>query len=325
MPQPTVQSSHVNRPLTNISVAYIQDADASFVFDKVFPRMLVDHKSDLFFKYEKDSFFRSDAAVRAPATESAGTGYNLTTDSYLAEVYAVHDDVPEQVIQNADTPLQPLADSTILVTQQMLLLQENLWVSTYFKTGVWGTDKVGGTDFAQWSDFAGSDPISDVRAGIKYVLSQTGRKPNTLTLGYEVWNVLQNHPDFVDRVKYGGTPDKPSIVNLSAMAQIFGIDRVLVAEGVVATANENNPTQTYGFIAGNNALLSFAPPSPGLRVPSAGYCMYWRGVSNGMGKPIAVKEFPMLHLDATRVEAQTAVAMKLMGSDLGYFFSGAAA
>lgn len=324
MPQPTVQSSHINRPLTNISIAYIQDADAAFVFDKVFPRMLVDKKSDLFWKYSKDSFFRSDAQVRAPGTESAGTGYNLTTDNYVAEVYALHDDVPDQVIENSDAPLQPMIDSTRLVTQQMLLLQENLWVSTYFKTGVWGTDKVGGTDFAQWSDFAGSDPISDVRAGIKQVLSQTGYKPNTLTLGYEVWNVLQNHPDFVDRVKYGGTPEKPSIVNLSAMAQIFGIDRVLVAEGIVATANENNPTQTYGFIAGSNALLSYAPPAPGLRVPSAGYCFYWRGMSRGLGTPIAVKDFPMLHLESTRVEAETAVAMKLMGSDLGYFLSSAA-
>src|SRR6185437_11510518 len=174
MPQPTVQSSHINRPLTNISIAYIQDADAAFVFDKVFPRMLVDKKSDLFYRYSKDSFFRSDAQVRAPGTESAGTGYNLTTDNYVAEVYALHDDVPDQVIENSDTPLQPMMDSTRLVTQQMLLLQENLWVTTYFKTGIWGTDKVGGTDFYQWSDFAGSDPISDVRAGIKQVLSQTG-------------------------------------------------------------------------------------------------------------------------------------------------------
>lgn len=324
MPQPTLQQVHINRPLTMISTAYLQDPNA-FVFDKVFPTIPVDKASDLYFQYQKDSFLRDEAQVRAPATESAGSGYGLTTAQYSTTVWALHDDVPDQVIDNSDTPLEPMADATTFLTQKMLIRQENLWVNSFFKTGVWGTDKVGGTDFTQWSDYSGSDPIADVKAGIKRILSNTGFKPNTLTLGWEVWNILQNHPDFVDRIKYGASAAAPAVVTAQAMAQLFTVDKVLVAEAVQATANEGASTQTYDFILGNNALLSYAPPAPAIRKPSAGYIFYWKGISRGMGTTVGVKDFPMLNLEATRVEVQIAVDMHLVGSDLGYFFSNAAA
>lgn len=324
MPQPTIQQVHINRPLTMLSIAYLQDTGANFVYDQVFPKLLVDKQSDLYFKYQKDSFFRSDVGLRAPGTESAGTGFGLTTGSYQAEVYSVHVDVPDQVAANADQPLNPMRDATELVTMQMQINFEQLWMSTYFKTGVWGTDVVGGTNFTKWSDESGSSPIEDIRTGIQTVQSNTGFKPNTLTLGTPVFYALLNHPDIVDRIKYGASPSSPAVVSAQAMAQVFGLDRVLIAGGVQANANENNPTQTYGFIAGSNALLSYSPPSPGIMRPSAGYSFYWRGVSEGLGTPFAVRDFYMQWLKVTRVEAEAALAFSLVGSDLGYFLSAAA-
>lgn len=316
MPQPTLSQVHINRPLTNISVAYIQD-QAAFVFNRVFPVIPVDKKSDLYFIYQKDSFLRDEAQLRAPGTESAGTGYGLTTSSYNAEVWAIHDDVPDQIVENSDQPLQPMADSTTLVTQKLLLRQENLWVSSFFKTGVWGTDQ---TVAVQWSDQTGSDPVNDIKTGIQTILSQTGLKPNKLTLGYPVFKALEIHPDLIDRVKYGGSSANPATVSANAMAEIFGLDEVLVAQSVQATANENNGTQTYGFVLGKNALLSYSPSAPGIRKPSAGYSFFWRGVSQGMGTPIKITDFYMPWLKSTRVEGEVAVDMHAVSTDCGYFF-----
>ena len=44
MPNPTASDVHVNRPLTNISIAYTQDA-STFVADKVFPNIPVAKQS----------------------------------------------------------------------------------------------------------------------------------------------------------------------------------------------------------------------------------------------------------------------------------------
>ena len=48
MPQPTVSQVHVNRPLTNISVAFAQAA-TSFAAERVFPRIPVAKQSDRYF------------------------------------------------------------------------------------------------------------------------------------------------------------------------------------------------------------------------------------------------------------------------------------
>ena len=50
MPQPYSGQVHVDRPLTNISVAYLQN-DNDYIADKVFPVVPVMKQSDRFFVY----------------------------------------------------------------------------------------------------------------------------------------------------------------------------------------------------------------------------------------------------------------------------------
>ena len=101
MPNPTQSDLHVNVPLTNVSVAYMQDK-ATFIADKVFPRVPVQKQSDLYWKYSKSDWRRTDAQKRAPGTETAGVGWKVDTGQYFAEVWAVHKDIDDQVRANAD-------------------------------------------------------------------------------------------------------------------------------------------------------------------------------------------------------------------------------
>ena len=142
---------------------------------------------------------RDQAELRAPGTESAGSGYNLSTDSYSSAVYGLHKDISDQVRANSDDPLSPDSDATRFLTQQMLIRQEIDWASTYFTTSVWGTDS---TPSTLWSAASGSTPIADIQAGINTVLTNTGYLPNKLVVSYKVFSILKNHADFVDRFKY---------------------------------------------------------------------------------------------------------------------------
>src|SRR3982751_6404578 len=101
MPTPTGGALAASVPLTNVRVAYMQSAD-SYIADKVFPRLPVDKQSNIFYKYSKSDWRRTDVEKRAPSTESAGTGWNTTTDTYFAHVYAVHKDIDDQTRANAD-------------------------------------------------------------------------------------------------------------------------------------------------------------------------------------------------------------------------------
>lgn len=319
MPQPTQNDVHVDAILTNISIAYIQD-QSRFISSKVFPIVRVEKQSDKFYSYTKADWFRDEAARRGDSTESAGSGYGLTTDSYSADVYAFHKDVGDQVRNNADSPLNLDADATRFVTQRLLLRQEIQWVTDYFATSKWGTDKTGTTDFTKWDDFAASDPIEDIEAGKETILKNTGFMPNTLVLGYQVARKLKNHPDFVDRIKYTSS----QTITPDMIGAMLDIEKVYVATAIKNTAVEG-ATAAYDFTHGKKALLAYVNPSPGLLAPSAGYTFAWEGVSGGLGQSVGVSRFRMDHLKADRVEGESAWDNKIIGSDLGYFFDAAVA
>jgi hypothetical protein len=321
MPQPHVNSVHVDAILTNISVAYLQRQD-NFIADKVFPVVPVDKKSDKYFVYTKNDWFRDEAQRRADGTESAGSGYNLETGTYSADVFAFHKDVGDQTLANADAPLNPLREATEFVTHRLLLRRELQFVSDFFTTGVWGTDIAGvaGTpttgETKQWSDYTASDPIDNIEAAKSQILGNTGMEANTLVLGYDVFRALKNHPDLVDRIKYTSS----QTITEDMLARMFDLDRVLVAKAVKAT-NAEGVSDAYSFAYGKAAALYHVAPNPGLLTPSAGYQFSWTGVSGGIGSTIGVSSFRMESLKAERVEAEMAFDNKVIGSDLGLFWN----
>lgn len=317
MAQPTQTDVHVDSILTATSVAYIQDTE-NFIAPQVFPSVPVDKQSDLYFIYSKGDWFRDEAEKRADSTESVGSGYTLSRDSYFADVYALHKDIGDQTRANTDDPLDADTDATLWLTQRMLLRQEIQWVSDFFTTGVWATDKTGGTDFTRWDDFAGSDPIEDVEAAKETILGVTGKEPNTLVLGYSVFRKLKNHPDIVDRIKYTSS----NVVTTDLIAKYFELDRVLVSKAIKNTAKEGQ-ANTFSFVAGKAAWLGYVNPSAGLRDATAGKTFVWSGVSDGIGKSIGISKFRMQHLRTDRIEAQIAWDNKVIASDLGYFFASA--
>jgi hypothetical protein len=319
MPQPSINQVHIDSILTNSSIAYIQSAD-NFIANKVFPIVPVDKQSDLYFKYTKEDWFRDDAQVRADGTEAATSGYGLTTDNYYAYVYAIKKAVGDQILANFDSPLDPLRDAAKFTAQLILNRMENQFVSDFIKTGVWGTDFAGVSgvpstnQFKQWSDLANSDPIQDVEQWKATILATTGFEANKLVLGYDVYKILRNHPDVIDRVKYTGR----DVPDTQYLAQLFGLQEVLVAKAVKNTATEGQ-TGAFSFSFGKSALLVHSAPNPGILTPSAGYSFQWRGVSEGLGLTVGTKQYRLEQYAATYVESQTAFANKVVAPDLGVY------
>jgi hypothetical protein len=319
MPQPDPGSLHIDAALTDVSVRFTQGKD-TFVATKVFPQIGVNFRSDKFWVYDRSYWFKTDAQLRGPGAESAGSGFEVTTDDYLCSVLAIHKDVDDQLRANADSIFQVEKDATEFCTQHMLQKIEQDWVSTYFTTGVWDTDVTGGTDFDVWSDYVNGDPISDLRTGIMTMAEATAKKPNTLVLGANVWNKLQDHPDFLERIKY----TQKGIVGPDLLATMLGLDNVYVSWSVRNTSQEGIAA-SYSFNFGDHALLMYVAPSPGLNVASAGYTFAWKGLLGSGATGIRVKKFRLERNATDRIEAEMAYDQKVVSSPLGYFYSGAVA
>lgn len=321
MPQPTASQVHIDAPLTNISTAYVQ-SEANFIGTKVFPIVPVDKKSDKYFTLPKNDWLRDEAQLLADGDTPALSGFSVSNDSYNCDVYAIGKKIGDQVLSNQDAALDVEEASAIWATQRILLRQEIQFQNDAFKSGVWTTDATPGTTWESNS----SDPIADIETAKQTILGRTGFTPNTLVLGYAVAKRLRQHADLVDRIKYGGTADNPAVVGERALAQVFGVERVLVAKAIKAT-NVEGETGVYAFAQTSlDALLCYVNPNPGLMAPSAGYTFAWNGVSQGFGSTIAIsKETIPNTFGAMMVAARAGWDNKIVGADLGYFFSGAVA
>lgn len=312
MAQPTANSVHADRPLTMFSQAIIQ-SQTNFVAGQIFPNIPVTKRSDSYYIYTQGDWYRDEATIRPPATESAGSGYNLSTTSYFCDVWAIHKDLDDQTDANADEVLNLEQDATEFVTQRMLLRHEIEWASTFFTTGVWTTDV---TPSALWDVPATSTPLTDVQTGIKTVLARTGFKPNTGVMGYDVWSTMLNHPDIIERIKY----TSQNVPTEQILANYFGLDRIFVTSAIKNTANEG-ATAAYSFVHGKHFWLGYVAPRVGPRTPTAGATFVWTGVSDGMGSSVGVVKFPIQEKRVTRVESQMAWDSKVIGADLGYMLA----
>lgn len=328
MALPTSGAVHVDSALTNISVAFLQNA-SHFVAGQVFPNVPVDKQSDRYFTFDRGDFNRDDAQVRAPGTESAGGGYNLdNTPSYFCDVISYHKDIPDAIVANADKAVDLQRAASEFVSHKLLIKKEKDWVSKYFTGGVWTNDYDGvassptGAQVIKWSDTTSGDPVGNLRSGKTAILQSTGFMPNTLVLGQEVMDALVDHPDIVDRVKYSGGVGNgnPAMVNEQTLAALFGLDRVIVSRAIENTAAEK-ATNAHSFIGGKKALLCYAAPAPSLMAPSAGYTFSWTGyLDAGNDFGMATTRFRMDHLKSERVEGEIAMAHKLVSADLGFFW-----
>jgi hypothetical protein len=213
MPQPYLSQVHVNRPLTNISIAWMQDQNA-FIAPKALSVIPTDKKSNVYFVYTQNDFFRDDAKPRAPATESAGSGYNVSNTAFNCQVYALHKDVDEQTRLNTDDPLDGKRDAIKFITRKLLIRQELQFMTDIMAASTWTGSSTGAdiTPGTTWEDPT-STPIEDVQTQQAALLAATGFLPNRFILSFQVFQKLIRHPDVIDLIKYGASAGSPAIAN----------------------------------------------------------------------------------------------------------------
>lgn len=308
--QPTQGSVHVDRPLSNMSLAIMQE-ESAFIADRVFPTIGVNKQSDLYRTYPRGAFNRDQMRKRAAGSESSGIGYEMSTNPYFCNVWALHHDIDEQTEENADEDVDLDFEATELLSMQALINRDSQWASQFFTQGVWANDTTPGT---LW-DAANSTPLEDIEARRLAMLARTGKKPNTMVLSPEVWSILKNHADLVDRMNRGQTSG-PAQALLQNFAELTEIPRILVAESIVNSGAEGL-TDSHGFIFGKHCLLLHVAERPGRYTASAGYTFAWKGLSGTNVAGTRIKRFNMDATASRRVEIESAYQQKLISSDLG--------
>ena len=260
----TTSSVHIERIMTPISVAYKNEM---YIGEQVFSTLPVMKMSDKYFVYTKADWFRDEAGPRAPGTIGPEAGFSVSSSAYSCQPISMTTVVADETIDNADQPLQVQISATEFVTEKVLISVERDVASLVFDSGAWAASA---TPATTW-DNDSSQPLVNIETGYGTIVKAIGRAPNVCVMGYEVWTKLKNHPDLLDRIKH----TQRGVMTTELLANLIGVPKVLVGTAIYDSAQEG-ATASYGFIWPKNMALLWVPPSPGLRVPAAGYTFTWK-------------------------------------------------
>lgn len=333
MPMLTPSSVHIDAPLSNLTLAYVQ-SQTNFIADKVFPVVGVARQSDKYYIYDRANMNRSgDVKKLAPRTEVERIGMAISNDSYFADVYGLGMDFDEQTLANEDAALEIRSAGAETLVNRILIHREEQFASTFFATGVWGSEvagdasgSVGAGETVYWSDYTNSTPLKDVTNARRAMqLKSGGFKPNTMVIGKEVRDTLVNHPDVLARLNGGATVTNTALITDAKLAEIFEVENFYVMEAVKNGAAEGL-AESNAFIGGKHALLVHTPRTAGLMTPAAGVTFAWNNIPGVSNLGISVESYSDDALRrqqvAEHIQVKMAYDMKVVGADLGYFFKG---
>jgi len=322
---------HLDVPLTNFTMAYLQST-TGFVADKVFPRVSVDKQSNKYYKYDREHFNRGgEVQARAARTESQEVSFTISNDNYFCDVFSLGSSLSIEVMANEDAALNARQAAIEQITMQMMIDKERKWASTYFATGIWGTEYTGvsgaptGSQVRQWSDYTNSTPIIDITAASRAMqLKSGGFKPNVMVVGKEVRDQLINHPTILARLNGGATVTNTALVTDAKLAEIFGVEEFLVMEAVYNTSVEG-VAESNAFIGGKSAALFYRPRTVGMMSAVPGICFSWDNLPEASGYGLGVTTYRgdwlLAKRIAEKVEINMAYDQKVTSSDLGVFFA----
>jgi hypothetical protein len=262
---PLVTEVHLDAVLTEFSVAF---KNSSLVADQIWPIVKVAKDSDVYYEYDKSNL-RPDETKWAPKTNAKEVNWSASRTSYVTERHGLAELIEDDEVQNADSPISVMADSTEIMTEKMLIRREKRLATILTTSGNFDADArptLGAAD--QWSNYGStdSDPNEDIATARKVVYKKTFMRPNIVVLPYEVYETVREHPRVIDRVKY---VDR-AIITAEILASLWDVEQVIIAGAGENTAVEG-AADSLSYVWGKNAWVGFRAPSPKLKMPSWGY------------------------------------------------------
>lgn len=256
---PAPRDTYVNPLLTDVSVAYKNN---NFIAESIFPTVMVDKETGLYFVHDKENLRSPTDARRAEFGRANRVTNTLTEAAYALEEKSLEAPISDRVMRQYDDPFDPKRNATELVTEKLYLDREKDLQTTLVAGAATNTDLNG-----SWSTTT-TDIIGLIRTARNQIHRRTTQKANVVLLGKPAYDVLLENAAFIERIKYTGRPTEGVI--RQAIAEFFDVERVIIGEAVENTSKEGQ-ADSLDYIWGDNVIVAFVASSPAIEMPSAGY------------------------------------------------------
>ena len=132
-----------------------------------------------------------------------------------------------------------------------------------------------------------------------------------MLLSPNVLACLKNHPDVKDCIKY----TSKGVVTADLLAELFGVDKVIVPKAVVNSASKG-ASNAVARVVTNKVWLGYAAPEPSLMTPTAAYIFAWTGLFGNSKIGTRIKKFRIEEIESDRIEGDICFDAKVVAPDM---------
>lgn len=256
---PTVNSVHVNVPLSNLAIRFRHQP---CVADRVFPVINVKKKADVYYKFRQEELVEFEGK-RAPGAEADEIEWDVDNEPYLAETYALRYLLPDEVVENADSAIRPRVTTTRKLTKFLQLGYERR-VRNIVQSAVFIPETF--VPSVKWDATSGADPEKDVDECKKRIRVNSGQEPNAMVMNGETadalkrWLKLTAYTTYKEYLDVGKLPDR-----------LWDLE-VIQGKAIHNTANKGQAA-VKAQIWTDNVTVFFKESDPSIEALSLGYTL----------------------------------------------------
>jgi hypothetical protein len=279
---PTGRQIHVDTPLSNLLVASFE-TQGDFVAQRLFPVVPVGKQSDKYYIIKKEAWLAIPNTRRSPKARANRIEFDVSSDAYYADNYALGAEIALEDLANADTALRLRNSNTDLVARGLLADYEVRVAATATASGNHVSAPVRNTTADAWDAVSSADLITQIFTGHTAIFNSTGLRANTLLLDYQSYLYAKQNARLFSRFQYRATG--PALISDAQLLEAFNVDNLLIAR---SQKNNANTAQTASItsIWGPTALLCRVEPA--LSLQTATYGLSFRWTDPNLGVPMSI-------------------------------------
>lgn len=244
----------------------------SYVGWKLFPVFATALASAQYYVFDVDSWLNMPTDIRrAPGAPHKEHVTKLSDDNYRCQSYGIKGVVPDEIRQHYAKTMG--ADQAVMEQNALIHIYN---AELRIKAKATNPATIANSSPATKWNQANSKPRADVIAG-KALLNanSAGFEANTILISRDVADVLIDHADVKENVKYvqGGN------ITVDQLRQYFQIENLIIAGGFTNSAADGQAV-TAARIWGDTVILAYVDPraSTDFAAPTFGRSFRWTGV-----------------------------------------------
>jgi hypothetical protein len=225
---------HVDATLADLSIRFQND---EYIGERLMPVCTVPFRSNVFFGYdERDQLGFPDDKL-GPRGQANEVSQGLRKYNYSADDYGLEGFVDLTTMANADKPLDPLVDETLLVNEGLAFNREVRIQGVMCNAQKYGANTTAITPGSEWNSATGGKPVELIQLAVDSTFSGLGPSKLVGFCNVNVFRVLSRHPAVRELFKF----EKDGFATREQLARYFELDDLLVGRARKDVANKGQP------------------------------------------------------------------------------------